>query len=82
MVFSHYKRAYSIEFLEQYAQADAEGMSLLGLARLLAHLGDDDNRGVARCGGGDSVLFLGVIQLWRYHHDAAGIGTERYFQGV
>ena len=39
MVFSHYKRAYSIEFLEQYAQADAEGMSLLGLAQTAEKLG-------------------------------------------
>lgn len=33
MVFNHYGKDYSIEFLEQYAQADAEGMSLLGLAQ-------------------------------------------------
>lgn len=39
MVFSHYGRDYSIEFLEQYAQADAEGMSLLGLAQTSEKLG-------------------------------------------
>ncbi len=39
MVFSHYKREYSIEYLEQYAQADAEGMSLLGLAQTAERLG-------------------------------------------
>lgn len=39
MVFSHYGHDYSIEFLEQYAQADAEGMSLLGLAQTAEKLG-------------------------------------------
>lgn len=39
MVFSHYGRDYSIEYLEQYAQADAEGMSLLGLAQTAEQLG-------------------------------------------
>ena len=39
MVFSHYGRDYSIEFLEQYAQSDAEGMSLLGLAQTAEKLG-------------------------------------------
>lgn len=39
MVFGHYGRNYSIEYLEQFAQADSEGMSLLGLAQTAEKLG-------------------------------------------
>lgn len=39
MVFGHYGRNYSIEYLEQFAQADSEGMSLLGLAQTAENLG-------------------------------------------
>ena len=39
MVFDHYGKDYSIEYLEQYAQADSEGMSLLGLAQTAEKLG-------------------------------------------
>lgn len=39
MVFGHYGRNYSIEYLEQFAQADSEGMSLLGLAQTADKLG-------------------------------------------
>lgn len=39
MVFGYYGRNYSIEYLEQFAQADSEGMSLLGLAQTAEKLG-------------------------------------------
>ena len=67
MVFNHYGKDYSIEFLEQYAQADAEGMSLLGLAQAAEKLGLH-----AVCGRSNIATLksapLPAILHWRQNH--------------
>ncbi|MBQ3656680.1 MAG: ATP-binding cassette domain-containing protein, partial [Bacteroidales bacterium] len=81
MVFSHYKRDYSIEFLEQYAQADAEGMSLLGLTQAAEKLGLH-----AVCGRSNIATLksapLPAILHWRQNHyvvlDKISRGGKRF----
>lgn len=81
MVFNHYGKDYSIEFLEQYAQADAEGMSLLGLAQAAEKLGLH-----AVCGRSNIAALksapLPAILHWRQNHyvvlDKISRGGKRF----
>ena len=81
MVFNHYGKDYSIEFLEQYAQADAEGMSLLGLAQAAEKLGLH-----AVCGRSNIATLksapLPAILHWRQNHyvvlDKISRGGKRF----
>lgn len=81
MVFNHYGKDYSIEFLEQYAQADAEGMSLLGLTQAAEKLGLH-----AVCGRSNIAALksapLPAILHWRQNHyvvlDKISRGGKRF----
>ena len=81
MVFNHYGKDYSIEFLEQYAQADAEGMSLLGLTQAAEKLGLH-----AVCGRSNIATLksmpLPAVLHWRQNHyvvlDKISRGGKRF----
>lgn len=81
MVFDHYGKDYSIEFLEQYAQADAEGMSLLGLAQAAEKLGLHAVCGRSTLSALKSVPLPAVLH-WRQNHyvvlDKISRGGKRF----
>ena len=81
MVFNHYGKDYSIEFLEQYAQADAEGMSLLGLAQAAEKLGLHAVCGRSTLSALKSVPLPAVLH-WRQNHyvvlDKISRGGKRF----
>ncbi|MBP5369754.1 MAG: peptidase domain-containing ABC transporter [Bacteroidales bacterium] len=67
MVFGHYGRNYSIEYLEQFAQADSEGMSLLGLAQTAEKLGLHAVCGRSNLKGLKSAPLPAVLH-WNQNH--------------